>query len=263
MTEKNQTGQGHVDQYTIQLINKNIDGEISDAEKAELDRLLITSPASAQLNEELLAVTRHLDEVREINPPSHLQATIERQVRLPVNAVKNPSRSAAWFGASWFRTGLALAAGVVLTVGVYEMGSGPIPGKDNSSLVGTIAKKANQGSLLDSIQLNTVNLDGQLKLYNNDDLLTLDLKLNSAASTGVVINFADRGLQFDAASSENLVVDNLVSEDGIVSFDSEGEQHFTIGFKRISAEEAPAPLQVSFYADQLLIEEAELIISRY
>ncbi len=268
MTEQNQTGQGPVDQHVLYLINSCIDGEISATEQEELDRLLIASPAVRNLNDELRRVTRLLDEAPELDPPEYLQAAIERQVRVPVQGHTDSKKpgflGSGWLGANWLRTGFALAAGVVLTVGVYEMGSEPITARDSTSMVGTMAKRGTvdqPGSLLDSIQLNTAKLNGLVELRNKNDLFTLDLQLSSGGPTEVVIDFAGRGLEFDGVTGKQARDDNVSIMDGSIRLAGEGEQQYTVILRRTSEVQHVAPLDVNFMASNELLLRAELIIS--
>lgn len=269
MTEQNHTGQTPVDQHILHLLNSSIDGEISATEQEELDRLLIASPEVRNLYDELKTVTRLLDEVQELDPPEYLHDSIERQVRLPVQSHAGSKKpgflGAGWLGANWLRTGFALAAGLVLTVGVYEMGSEPITPRDSTSMVGTMANRgpADQaGALLDSIQLDTAKLHGLIELRNKDELFTLDLLLRSDEPAEVVINFADRGLEFDGVNGKHARDDSVSVVDGSVHFASKGEQHYSVRLRRTSATEQIAPLDVNFFASNDLILQAKLKISK-
>lgn len=269
MPEQNKTANTPGDQHVLHLINRSIDGEISATEKDELDRLLVTSPEVRDLNDELRTVSRLLDEVQELQPPDYLQDSIERQVRLPLQGHVDTKRpgfwGSNWSSANWLRTGFALAAGVVLTVGVYEMGSEPITTKDSTSIAGTMASRGpsdQSGMLLDSIQLDTVKLSGMVELRKKDELFTLDLQLSSAEPTRVVIGFAGRGLEFDGAGGKEAPDDGVSVVDGSIHLASKGEQQYTIRLRRTSTAERMDPLDVNFFARNDLILQARLDISK-
>lgn len=270
MTERNQTGQTPVDENILNLLNRYIDGEISKTEQEELDQLLIASPEVRNLHDELITVTRLLDDVPVLDPPEYLQDAIERQVRLPVQDHAGPGNLGfwgnGWLSTNWLRTSLALAAGVVLTIGVYEMGSEPITARDSSSMVGTMAKRGSHdqpGALLDSIQLKTTKLNGLVELHNNNDFFTLDLQLSSDEFTEVVIDFGGRGLEFEGVIGEQVTNDNFVLVDGSVRLAHQGEQHYTVRFERKSTAQQLLPLNVIFFAGDELILQSELIVSGY
>lgn len=268
MTEKNQNGQTPLDQHILYLVNRSVDGEISATEQEELDSLLITSPEVRDLHDELEKVSNLLDAVPEIEPPEYLKSAIERQVRLPGQEYKKIQKSAGWgtgwLKASWLGTGLALAAGVVLTVGVYQMDSEPMIDRDGASMVGTIAKRGphgQAGDLLDSLQLNTSRLNGLVELRNKDNLFTLSFQLNTAEPTGVVIDFAGRGLEFDDVVGAQSDDDIVAIKDGSIRLDVQDKQPYTVILKRTSEVTNIAPLGVNFLVNNELLLQAKLIIS--
>lgn len=267
MITKNQNGQSTVDQRTLYLINRSVDGEITASEQEELDRLLSTSPEVHDLHDSLGKVANLLDEAPEIEPPEYLKGAIERQVRLPVQRYKGTTKPGLWgiewLNTSWLGTSLALAAGVVLTVGVYQMGSEPISEGDSASMVGTIAKRGPHGqvgALLDTVQLNTSRLNGLVELRNKDDLFTLSFKLNTGEPTEVVIDFAGRGLEFDDVTGAQADDYRVAIEDGSIHLAGTGEQQYTVILKRTSGVKNAAPLDVNFLAGNELLLQAKLII---
>jgi hypothetical protein len=257
----------HMDERTQDLLNGGIDGELSSAEQKELDRLLAGSDKVRDLNEELVALTGLLDGLPELAPPQYLQKSIERQVRLPVQNIEQEEKQGFlhnWLPSSWLRTGFALAAGAVLTVGVYEMGSGPITAEDATKLVGTVVKSqaTGQGELLDSIHIDTETLNGLVELRNRDDLYTLDVQLNSDGPTQIVVNFAGRGLEFEGIARMQDRNDAVSVMDGSINVASSGEQRYTLKLRRtdeVRGQQA-APLELEFFANNTLVHEARLSI---
>ena len=269
MNEQKNMGQATVDQRIRDLLNGSIDGEISATEQDELDSLLASSPVVRNLNDELRAVTRVLDELPELESPRHLQETIERQIRLPVQShadTGKPGFFGGWLNANWLRTGVALAAGVVLTVGVYKMGSEPITTGDSTSMVGTMAKRGladQQGALLDSIQLDTEELKGLVELRNKDKLLTLEVLLSSDGPAELVVHFGGRGLEFEGVSHSHEPVDTVSVVDGSIHLASSGEQRYTLNLRHTEQTRQAAPLELEVFANNKLIQQAKLNVSQF
>ena len=268
MNEYRQIDQAPVDQHIHDLLNRSIDGEMSGSDQDELDRLLVTSESVRTLNQELRSVAHILDELPEIEPPPYLQESIERQVRLPVqvnDVVGKPGLLSSWLNANWLRTGFALAAGVVLTVGVYEMGSKPITADDVANMSGTVVKGGfvdQQGILLDSISLDTDQLRGRVELRSMDDLFTLDMQLSSDGPSEVIVNFAGRGLEFDGVIRNQDQLNDISFNDGSIKLASNGEQRYTLRLKRTTEVQQLAPLELDFFANNVLIQKAELTVSQ-
>ena len=263
------TGQHNIDQRAWELLNGGVDGELSAAEQEELLKLLAESGEAREINKELKSLAKLMAEVPECDPPQYLQESIERQIRLPVEDV-GPEKTRGFFGtwlsANWLRTGFALAAGVVLTVGVYEMGSEPITDMDASNLVGTVVKTqvTAQGLLLDRINISNDRLNGQVEVREKDGLFTLNVQLKSEGPTEVVVSFAGRGLDFEGITRRQDRNDTVIVEDGSVNVTSSGDQSYTLNLRRNkdTLEQNLTPLELGFYADKVLVREAELNVSR-
>ena len=269
MNNQKHTGQAPVDQHVYDLINRSIDGEITPVEQDELDRFLAKSPSARQLDQELRSITHMLDDLPEIEPPGYLQSAIERQVRLPMRRAVSASGEVSkggWLSANWLRTGFTLAAGVILTVGVYEMGSGPVTDRDAANMSGTMVKSGlneQSGSLLDSLQLNTGQLDGLVELHAKDDLFTLDVRLVSDGPSEVIVNFAASGLEIDGVSRMQYPVDTVAIADGSIHLSSTGEQHYVVKLRRTSQQQQVAPLKLDFMAGNELVQRSELNVSGF
>ena len=90
----------------------------------------------------------------------------------------------------------------------------------------------------------------------------LDLQLVSDEPTEVVIDFAGRGLEFDGVSGESAGYGAVSVVDGSIHLASKGEEHFTVKLRRTSALQQVEALNLNFFANSELIQQAELIISK-
>jgi len=259
----------HIDQHAEELLNGGVDGVLSAAEQDELNSLLAGSAQLRDLNEELKTFTGLLDGLQEVEPPPYLQESIERQIRLPVQSNQHEEKQGffgTWLPAHWLRTGFALAAGAVLTVSIYELGSGPMTAEDATNLVGTVVKNQvdEQGELLDSIHIFSDTLSGRVELRKKDDLFTLDVQLNSDGPTQVVVDYAGRGLEFEGITRMQDQNDAVSIVDGSVNVASSGEKRYTLNLRRTTNAEGQkiAPLRLEFFANNTLVHEARLSVSQ-
>lgn len=266
MNQQDQNSPAPVDQRTLDFINASIDGELSATDQDELDRLLLSSESARQMERELRAVTNLLDDLPQFEPPHYLQGAIERQVRLPASGTRQtkPSGWIAWLDSSRWRTGLALAAGVVLTVSVYEMGSKPVSIEDSRNMTGTIIKPGNssrQGEVIDSLRLDNAQLNGLVELRNQNGLFTLDVQLNSGVPVEVVVDFAGRGLVLEGASNSADSGNAVSFGDGEIRLASNGRDHFSVKLRRAAETQTSGPIALDFYEGERLVKKAELNIS--
>lgn len=267
MNQQDKNGTAPADQRIHDLLNASIDGEISAAEQDELDRLLSSSESVRMLDRELRAVADMLDDLPVLEPPPYLQGAIERQVRLPAgtSAQKKPAGLLAWLDSNRWRTGLALAAGVVLTVSIYEMDSRPVSTDDTRNMTGTIIKSdksSQQGRMLDSIRVDAGSLNALVELRGKDNLFTVDLQLNAEGPVDVVIDFGGRGLDLETASNASKLENAVSIGDGKLRLASNGNEHFTVRLRRTSDVQTNDPIELGFYTEDRLVEKAELNISR-
>lgn len=257
-----------IDQHTQDLLNAGVDSELSVSERSELDEILKGSEAVRDLNDELTALTGLLEATPDREPPGYLQQAIISSVRLPVAAPQDEKQSlfANWLPAHWFKAGAALAAGAVLTIAVYEMESVPMSAEDTANMVGTIApgSQAEQGVLIDSMQINNDVLNGVVELRVRDDIFILDVQINSEGPTAVNVDLSGRGLEFEGFTRMQDLKDDVSVVNGSLSVASSGAQHYALKLRGALNEsgQKPAPLTVGFFANDTLVEQVELSTSK-
>ena len=109
-----------LEERIIQMINADLDGELGQAEKEELDAILESSAEARSMRVEMLKLTNLLDSVPEVAPPPGLSEQILNKLTPPP---RKPTFSLAGLFPSFqpVTAGLAFAAGLLLTVGFYEL----------------------------------------------------------------------------------------------------------------------------------------------
>lgn len=262
MNEHTHIDQSQVDQHILDLLNGSIDGELSAAEHAELDKLLAGSVDVRDLYEELKELAGILDGQPEQEPPEYLHSAITSQVRLPLpvdGQRQKPGFLSDWLSTPWMRTGLAVAAGVIITIGIYQSGPENLSSEDVSSMTGSIVKNPN-GELLDSTRFNTKAINGKAELRYKDGLLFVDVNLESAGKVVVNLNFSGQGLEYAGINGLQNKADDVAVANGSVSVASSGQQHYALLLKRTAefAEDNPGPLMLEFFADDILVYETQL-----
>jgi len=262
MNEPTHNDQSHVDQHVLDLLNGSVDGELSVAEQAELDSLLAGSARARDLQEELKALAGILDELPEQVPPEYLHNAIISQVRLPVVADAEGQKSglfSQWLAAPWMRTGLALAAGVMLTVGIYQTGSENLSPEDAARMTGTVVKTPN-GVLLDSTRFSAQAITGKAELRAKDGRLSIDVYLESDGMTVLNLGLTRQGLEFAGTSGLKNPADDVTVANGVISVSTSGQQHYELWLKCTAELDKgqSIPLILAFFADGVLVHEAEL-----
>ena len=264
MTEKNQSNKAGLDQHVIDLVNRGVDGELSDQEQQQLDQLKAKSEPVNALYNELLAVARILEETPALEPPEHLQAMIERQIRLPIPDSKS-SREKRWLAwvlsAPWLRTGFAMTAVAVIAVGLYQMESPTLSPQDNHNMSGTIAKTPGNRQLpvLDLFDLQSDLMSGQVEVSGNEDMLIMQVHLDTRLPSELLIDFGQTGLAF-LSTQQPAREDGYAVQNDTIRISGSGEQDYTLKFRRIGTSETALPMQIEFFANNSLVQSAQISV---
>lgn len=259
------------DEQLRDLLNASIDGELNVSEQNEVDSRLAASEKVRDLHAELKSFVVLLNELPEREPPTYLLNTIESQLRLPaqshqreveLGAGEKSGWLNAWIPTNWLGTGLALAAGVILTVGIYQTGS-DFPAEINTSdMTGTIVQspETQAGILLDLVDFKSAALESVIELRERSGLLIVDVQFVSIGAAALQINFAGRGLEY-AGLEQLQSQSNAVSiEKGSIHVASGGEQHYRLLLRPTSKPPGQqlTSLGLEFFADNKLVHSAEL-----
>jgi hypothetical protein len=266
MNKQEHIDQPQIDQGILELLYGSIDGELDAAQQGELDSLLAGSKQVRDLDKDLRSFIQILDDVPERKAPEYLQDAIERQIRLPVPGdgfAEKQGFLRSWLPTHWLQTGFALTAGVVLTIGVYEMGSGPMTAEDTANMVGTVVQSpASQGELLDSVNINTDGLNGVAELRNQGELFTLDVELTSVASTELVVHLSGKGFAFEGISRKQAAETAVSVGQDTINITSIGTQRYILSLRRIPGTEISSPLDLEFFANDALVHETALVTAK-
>lgn len=226
------------DEHARDLINRAIDGEISEPEQANYKALIGASPEARSYSEELVQLASLLERLPAVEPPAQLQRNILSHIHLP-----RPHRwftwSAAWMQGKPMSYGIAAAAGLLATVAIYELG--PESDTDYASLVGTLARgEGLEGVVqLSYLDIDLPNVHGRVYLSGSDDLKLLRFDVASDAEVQFEVGLSGSGLTFGGFAQEAEVgTDNFRYSKDNLSVSNLGAQRFTVILRDASAEAA-------------------------
>jgi len=217
----------------LYLINAEIDGELDASEKSELAAVLERSEEARAMRAELGRIARLLDDDADIEPPANLSSRIMAQVTLPA---PNPSFSLSAFWAS-LQPGpvaAAFAAGMLVSLGVYEFASRPQMGGDLGSMVGTMVANPQDlaAAARDQLAVNAPGVKGSVSLVEQGSFIVLNFDLDSAEQAEIVVGLTEAGLRFGGiahTSDDALSVDGVFEvSGGTLRVVNQGRQAFTV-----------------------------------
>lgn len=235
----------------ITLINADIDDELGPQERAELDAVLADSAEARRLQDELRRLAALMDRLPEPEPPADLAARIVGQVQLPAGHALSGAQGgwlAGWLAAFQpAQAGLAFAAGLLLTVGFYELSQRGGTAADLSSMVGTmVANPAGvSGRAKDSLSISEPGLAGTVTLSEVGGFLVLNFDLVSEQRTEIVVELAKAGLGFGgiahATANSSIVTESYEVSGGTLRVVNQGRQVFSVFLPGASDVSRPQP----------------------
>ena len=225
-----------IDERTIQLLNADIDGELEPSERLELDEILDRSAEARAMRAELLSLNDLLDSLPELEPPVGL-------VRETLNKITLPGGKSAFSLSRLFTsfqpaaTGLAFAAGLLVTVSFYELVPRQGAPLDTGGMVGTmVANPASRPTeSRDVLAFEGAGLDGSVTLKVNKKLLMLEFDLDSSEQVEIEVAYAEAGLGFSGIAhvvndvdDRSAAVETYRISEGVLRVENQGRQVFTV-----------------------------------
>ena len=217
-----------IDQKYTDLINADIDGEISDAEKATLSAFLAQSEEGRSVHSELTAFFGSLDTVDPELPPPHLRHVIMSSIRPVPEKPESPGYLQALCASSSLKFAATFAAGAVLALSVVD--SNRISNSafdDVARLVGTIADPVN-GESRNSITVNKTEIAGKISLRQTGSMLILDFDLVAMDPIEIEAVYADRTIWFNGFASLQSSGTSISAESGRVTIGMEGKRRYAV-----------------------------------
>lgn len=246
-----------IEQKFTDLINADLDGEISDAEKAELKRFLIENDAGRALHDELSSLCNKLDNVEQIDPPPYMRHIIMNSVPKAQAAGESPGFLQILFATPALKYAMTFAAGVFLTLSIVNSTQISNQAFDNvTGLVGTVAEPVN-AALADSVVLREMNIAGTVSLRSTGSLLILDFDLVSADHIEIHADYTDRTIWFNGFAQLASEGTSVSAEAGRVRLDmDEGKRRYAVYLQNESDRDTTVSLR--FLADGEVVHQANL-----
>lgn len=245
-----------IEQKFQDLINADIDGEISAAEKAELQAFLGESPAGRALHDELSSLSRTLDGVEPVEPPPYMRHIIMNAVPQARVAEKTPGFLHTLFAAPALRYALMFAAGVFLTLSIVNSGQISNQAFDNvTGLVGTVADPIT-APVESSISVNEVDIAGTVSLRKAGSLLILDFDMVAKDHIEIEADYTDRTIWFNGFAQLESEGTTVAVESGRIRVGMDGKRRWALYLQNKGGRETTVSLR--FLSDGKIIHQARL-----
>lgn len=217
---------------TLHLINAELDGELAPGEQEELDALLQSSAEARAMKAELQKLANLLDAEPERTPPPMLHQRILDRVAGPEPAPRfNMTRL---FSSLQPSVGLAFAAGLIVTVAVYEWVPVNHSSRDTANMVGTMmaGKQDKAPAVLDRLVVSEQGMAGEVRLLGGRELLMLEVEIDSTRAAEIEIGLSEAGVVFGgialARPDEPAAPESYDVSGGTLRVAGHGRQAFTV-----------------------------------
>ena len=187
-----------IDPNIVELINADIDGEISPADKDTLQTLMAESPEAQAMHAELSGLSSSLDELPDLDAPPYLIHTIMAEIPKAESQDRRGNFLQGLFAAPALRYAAMFVAGSVLTLALVN--SDQVSERafsDVTGLVGTISSEVPVGPGIQTLQIDRTEVAGHVTLRNSGPLLIVDFDLVSNGPIEIVASYSDQSVWFN------------------------------------------------------------------
>jgi hypothetical protein len=249
-----------IDPKYFELIQADIDGEIDDADKTELENFLAESAEGRAVYEELETLCRSLDSMPTIEPPAHLRHVLLNQA--PVKAAPQPKPGFLQRLFSGPALGYAgvFAAGVALTLALIDSNQITRGAFDDvTGLVGTIADSNFTAPRHDIVTIDESEVAGTVMLRSTGPLLIVDFDLSTRRPVEIVAGYSDKTIWFNGFAQLESTGTSVAAATGNITLKMDGKRRYAVYLNNPGMR--PATIDLRFMANDQVIHEAQLSFS--
>lgn len=220
-----------IDPKYVELINADIDGEISSADKATLEAFIADSPEAQASHADLSAVRASLDALPELDSPPHLKHTIMASIPEQRHATHRTGGTIlqSLFAAPALRYAATFAAGSILTLSLVSSDQVSQSAFDDvTELVGTISDRIPDGAGIQTTPIDRKEIAGTVTLRSSGPILIIDFDLVSSGPIDIVASYIDRTVWFNGFAQLESPGASISAESGRVTMQIEGKRRYAL-----------------------------------
>jgi hypothetical protein len=246
-----------IDERFGDLIQADIDGEISAADKSDLEAFLASNEEGRAFYDELRAVSSSLDAMEQVEPPAYLRHVILGAVPSRTTADSKPRFLGRLFSvpvlgyAASFAAGLALAYTVIDSDRVSNRAFDDVTG-----LVGTVADLERAGPAHVVAAVDKYAVAGTVTLRSTGPLLILDFDLSAPEAVEIIARYSDQTIWFNGFAQLESSGTTVAAESGMVRLAMSGKRRYAVFLNNPG--NRPAVIEMQFLAQGEVIHEASL-----
>lgn len=246
-----------IDPNIVELINADIDGEISPADKDTLEAMMAESPEAQAMHAELSGLSSSLDELPDLDAPPYLIHTIMAEVPKNESQDRRSNFLQGLFAAQALRYAAMFAAGAVLTLSLVN--SDRVSERafsDVTGLVGTISSEVPVGPGIQTMQIDRTDVAGHITLRSSGPLLIVDFDLVSNGPIDIVASYSDQSVWFNGFAQLESPGASISAESGRISMKINGKRRYALYLH--NAGDRNVSINLRFMSDGEIVYETDI-----
>ena len=246
-----------IDRKYFELIQAEIDGEIDDAGKKELETFLAESEEGRAVYEELETLCRSLDGIREVDPPPYLKHVVMNMAPVTTAPRAEQTFIQKLFGGAALGYAGMFAAGVALTLALVESSQVNRGAFDDvTGLVGTIAESEFDAPEHSAVSIDKSEVAGKVTLRSTGELLIVDFDLSTKEPVEILAGYSDRSIWFNGFAQLESSGMSVAAQAGSVTLQMDGKRRYAVFLNNPG--QRPTTINLQFMAAGEVIHEAQL-----
>ena len=249
-----------ITEKTIELMNKEIDGENTANEQAELQRILNDSTEAQSYFSELNQVSKIINNSVKIDPPAYLKNSILNSIA--IEPLKAQEKQSVWedlftglIQAQRIRYVVAFSGGMIagLLVFFFYTSSNTKP-TDYSGISGTIGVAEQTDTTHDGkhLQLNVNGISGNIDTKHVGNGFRCELTLTARATVDLRFKYDPSLMEFYGFTKGEESVNDLKIEKGTVRLSHQGSNKYVLSF---SGKSPASTLGFTILSDDTILYE--------
>jgi hypothetical protein len=218
-----------IDPNIVELINADIDGEISPADKDTLKAMMAESPEAQAMHAELSGLSSSLGDLPDLDAPPYLIHTIMAKIPKPESQDRRGDFLRGLFAAPALRYAAMFVAGSVLTLSLVS--SDQVSERafnDVTGLVGTISSEVPVGPGIQTLQIDRTDVAGHITVRSSGPLLIVDFDLVSNGPIDIVASYSDQSVWFNGFAQLESPGASISAESGRISMKINGKRRYAL-----------------------------------
>jgi hypothetical protein len=247
-----------IEEQYIELINKEIDGELTTIEQEKLHSYLGSNPDAQNFYDELRQTANLLSQIPKVEPSPNIKKYVMNTIDLKrYSTAKKRIRFRSIFSRLFFKPipklVYAFALGILVGILVYSALLENViskRGMDTKNFYGTIGviEKSDLKTVKDiPIALHEINGTVSIKRYKN--IVVLETDLHTLKETEIQLEYDNSHLQFSHFSSGSRAKISFDAGENFVRSFAAGDIRFVLFFTEVAADDKPIILKISIMGE--------------